>query len=108
MVCDKCVAVTITRDIEKVQKVLFNWLDRYLPFKEFVHLFPDAREIIILIQQDTLGPDAKLSQLREIGVPLGPPSLLEIYGADRDSDKKNWEKYVAERISLVIKIQEPD
>jgi hypothetical protein len=107
MVCDKCVAVTITRDIEKVQKVLFHCVDNYLPFQEFVYLFPNVREIIILIQKETLEPGVKLSQLKEIGLPLGPPSLLEIYVADRDSDKKNREKYVAERISLV-KIQEAD
>jgi hypothetical protein len=105
--CDQCVAVTITRDIEKIQKVLFHCLDNYLPFMKFVRLFPNAREIIILIQKGTLGPGAKLSHLKEIGLSLGPPSLLEIYMADRDSDKKNKEKYVAERIVLV-KIQEAD
>jgi hypothetical protein len=105
--CDQCVAVTITRDVEKVQKVLFHCLDNYLPFKKFVRLFPNAREITILIQKETLAPGAKLSQLKEIGVSLGPPSLLEIYMADRDSDRKNREKYVAERIGLV-KIQEAD
>jgi hypothetical protein len=105
--CDQCVAVTITRDVEKVQNVLFHCLDIYLPFMKFVRLFPNAREIIILIQKEALGPGAKLSQLKEIGLSLGPPSLLGMYMAARDADKKNREKYVAERIVLV-KIQEAD
>jgi hypothetical protein len=101
--CEHCVAVTNTKDVGKVQKVLFHFpVDDNMPFVKFVRLFPNARDLMVLMEKENVESDVQFSQLKEIGQSWGPDWLWEIYLADREFDKENREKYVAVRFVLVI------
>jgi hypothetical protein len=103
--CEHCMAVTNTRDVEKVQNVLFHFpVDDDKPFTKFVGLFPNARELMVLMQNINVEPDVQFSQLKEIDQSSGswgPDFLWTLYLSDREFDKKNREKYVAERVAWV-------
>jgi hypothetical protein len=105
--CDQCVAVTITRDVEKVQNVLFHCCWNSQQFLDFVTIFPKAKQIMLLEVTETLAAGVDLSQLKEQMFPFGPSVLLKEFRAIGDSDKKNKVKYVADRV-VMVKVQESE
>jgi hypothetical protein len=104
--CDQCVAVTITRDVEKVQNVLLHCRWSSQRFAKFVTIFPKAKQIMLLEETKPLAAGVDLSQLKEQTFPFTPSFLLEEFRAIGDSDK-NKVKYVADRV-VVVKVQESE